>query len=162
MSGRVMGLAKAFGMKGLVYSTLAALIGALVGLGLFTFGYAEGFSYFKDDPTACVNCHAMNEEYEGWLKSSHNSVATCNDCHAPHDNIVKKYINKADNGFWHGLKFTTGDYPENIKIREVNRRVTEDACLYCHGDLVSEVNITRPAGEQISCIRCHSEVGHRK
>ena len=162
MSGKIASLAKSFGMKGLVYSTLATLLGALIGLGLFTFGYADGASYLKNDPQACANCHAMNEEYEGWTKSSHKNVATCNDCHAPHDNLVTKYVNKAENGFWHSLKFTTGNYPENIKIRDHNRRVTEEACLYCHEDLVTQINMTRPEGQEISCIRCHSEVGHKK
>lgn len=29
----------------------------------------------------------MNEQFDGWMRSSHRSVATCNDCHAPHDLI---------------------------------------------------------------------------
>ena len=62
---------------------LACLVGIPVGIGAFTFVYAKGFSYLSTDPRACVNCHVMNEQYDGWIKSSHRSVATCNDCHAP-------------------------------------------------------------------------------
>jgi cytochrome c nitrite reductase small subunit len=42
----------------------------------------------------------MHEQYDGWIKSSHRSVAVCNDCHVPHD-VVREYATKARNGFWH-------------------------------------------------------------
>lgn len=145
-----------------VYSSLVALLGGVLGLGLFTFWYANGAAYFGSDPATCAQCHAMDEQFVGWSRGSHRAVAGCNDCHAPHDNIVKKYVNKAENGFWHSLKFTTGDYPENIEIREVNRVVTEQACVYCHGELVHGINSTRPAEEKISCLPCHSDVGHMR
>jgi cytochrome c nitrite reductase small subunit len=38
----------------------------------------------------------MNEQYEGWMKSSHRAVATCNDCHMP-SNFLGKYATKASN-----------------------------------------------------------------
>ena len=151
-----------FGMSGLVYSSLALLVGAAIGLAVFTFGAANGIAYFGNSPETCAQCHAMDEHYEGWQKGSHADVATCNDCHSPHDNVVHKYWNKADNGFWHALKFTTGDYPENIQIREKNHRITEASCLSCHGDLVHAINMTRSADEQVSCVQCHSEVGHMR
>ena len=37
----------------------AVMVGAFVGLGLFTFWYARGASYLTDDPRACINCHVM-------------------------------------------------------------------------------------------------------
>ncbi len=142
--------------------TAAVLVGILLGVVVFTFGYGGGAGYLGNDPQTCNQCHAMNEQYNAWSKGSHRYVATCNDCHSPHDNLFAKYINKADNGFWHSLKFTTGDYPENIKIRGLNREITEHACLYCHANLVSEIEGTR-LGEhttKISCLQCHSDVGH--
>jgi cytochrome c nitrite reductase small subunit len=39
------------------------VFGLLVGLGLYTFVYAQGASYLTNDPAACVNCHVMNEQY---------------------------------------------------------------------------------------------------
>lgn len=86
------------GWSGIV---LAALLGVVLGVGLFTVQYSGVTDYLGDDPATCANCHAMREQYEGWQKGSHHDVATCNSCHAPHDGIVHKYINKADNGFWH-------------------------------------------------------------
>lgn len=144
---------------------VSVLVGVLLGVGMFTFVYAGGANYFGNDPRTCNQCHAMNAEYEGWSKGPHKAVAGCNDCHSPHDNIVSKYFNKAENGFWHSFKFTTGDYPQNIKIRDSNRVVTEAACLYCHGNLVSGMNETRIAGghaQRVSCLSCHSNVGHMR
>ncbi|MCZ7667640.1 MAG: NapC/NirT family cytochrome c [Chloroflexi bacterium] len=62
---------------------LVGLIGAIIGLGSYTFVYAEGASYFSNDPAACVNCHIMQEVYDGWNHGSHKAVAGCNDCHTP-------------------------------------------------------------------------------
>lgn len=148
------------GVRGIFVVIVAGLVGILLGVAVFTFGYAGGAAYFGSDPQTCNQCHAMNEQYNSWLKGSHRYVATCNDCHSPHDNLVYKYVNKADNGFWHALKFTTRDYPENIRIREVNRQITEEACLYCHGSLVSDIEGTRTHDNAINCLQCHSNVGH--
>jgi len=38
---------------------LAVFAGASLGVGAFTFGYAQGASYLSNDPAACVNCHVM-------------------------------------------------------------------------------------------------------
>lgn len=152
-------------MKTIVLSALAIAIGAVIGLGAYTFIFAKGFSYFGTDPKNCANCHAMNEQYDAWMAGSHSKVATCNDCHLPHDNIVHKYWVKAEDGFLHGLKFSTGWYPENIEIRDVNKKVTEHACLSCHEDLTEEMRMPYKNAShdtQVSCLKCHSEVGHRK
>ncbi len=146
--------------KNALWAIMALLVGVLLGVGLFTFGYANGFAYFGSNPATCGQCHAMSDHYEAWTKSSHHTVAGCNDCHAPHDNIVSKYLNKGENGLWHSIKFTSGNYPDNIKIRESNLEVTEHACLYCHGDMVSMLNQARAEDQTVTCTRCHSTVGH--
>src|ERR1044072_4823371 len=38
---------------------LLVLLGVVIGVGSFTFGYGRGFSYFSPDPRACANCHIM-------------------------------------------------------------------------------------------------------
>lgn len=98
---------------------LFVMIGAFMGLSVFTFAYAKGTSYLSDDPAACTNCHVMQEEYTAWVQGSHKAVAVCNDCHMPH-NIVNKWFTKALNGFNHSLAFTLQDYPANIRIKERN------------------------------------------
>jgi cytochrome c nitrite reductase small subunit len=117
----------------------AVAIGLAIGLGGFTFVYARGASYLTNDPEACGNCHIMREHLSAWLKSSHHAVATCNDCHTPH-NIIGKYVTKASNGFWHSFYFTTGRFPDPLRITEGNRGVTEGTCRYCHGDIVEAID----------------------
>jgi cytochrome c nitrite reductase small subunit len=75
------------------------VVGFAVGLMGYTFVYARGYSYLTNDPSACVNCHVMREQYDGWIASSHRRAAGCNDCHTPHD-VVGKWSTKALNGFW--------------------------------------------------------------
>jgi cytochrome c nitrite reductase small subunit len=136
------------------------VFGLLVGLGLYTFVYARGSSYLTNDPAACANCHVMNEQYDGWLKSSHHAVAVCNDCHTPHT-IIGKYSTKALNGFWHSFAFTTGRFPDNIRITPRNHEVTESACRSCHSDMLHAIDVSGSAPEEaISCVRCHGSVGH--
>ncbi len=140
-------------------SLLAASLGALAGVGTYTFVYAEGASYLTNDPAACANCHVMQSHYDAWSRGSHHAVATCNDCHTPHD-LLGKYAVKGLNGWNHSLAFTTGRFHEPIQITEMNRRVTESACRYCHADIVHAID-ARPGAEPISCIRCHRDVGHK-
>lgn len=138
------------------------VLGGMIGLAVYTFIYAKGYSYLSDDPTSCVNCHVMEEQYNGWMAGAHANVATCNDCHLPHDNVVHKYYVKAENGFFHALKFTTGWHPENIEARDISLKITNEACLYCHADLTDDIRHpgTSADGEVFDCVRCHSGVGH--
>jgi cytochrome c nitrite reductase small subunit len=142
---------------------LGGAMGLALGVGAYTFFYAKGASYLTNNPEACVNCHVMQEQYDGWLKSSHRSVATCNDCHTPHD-AIGKYTTKALNGFWHSFYFTTGTHPDPIRINERNEKVTEGACRHCHADIVAGIDApmgrSHTSGEETSCIRCHRNVGH--
>jgi len=137
---------------------LALILGGTAGLGVYTFVYARGYSYLTNDPTACANCHVMQDYYSGWMKSAHHAVATCNDCHTPHD-LVGKYTTKALNGVSHSLAFTFGPIPDTIIIKGRSERVTEGACRSCHGALTEAID--GPHSQQdISCIRCHADVGH--
>ncbi|MCS7048234.1 MAG: cytochrome c nitrite reductase small subunit [Verrucomicrobiae bacterium] len=141
-------------------AVLAILVGMLVGAAAYTFWYGQGFSYFSDNPETCINCHVMNEHYDGWLKSSHHAVATCNDCHTPHA-LVPKYLTKLENGFWHSKGFTFQDFPEPIRIRPHNKHVLNNNCRACHLELVREVIVTHGMDEsRLDCIRCHVSVGH--
>jgi len=138
---------------------IALALGAAVGIGGYTFVYAKGGSYLRDDPKACANCHIMQDHLDAWIKSSHRSVATCNDCHTP-TGLIPKYFTKAEHGFFHSLAFTTGDFHEPIYIKERSRRVTEGSCRKCHQDIVHDIEGAKTANGTISCIRCHASVGH--
>ncbi len=154
----------------LLLSLLASvLVGAFAGSGLFTFVTANGTSYMSDDPRVCINCHVMREDYDGWSHASHHSVATCNDCHLPHDNILHKLFVKASNGYHHSKAFTLQNFAEPIRIKPSNARVLEANCLRCHQTLTDEITAHGTLGvptdslllaDLYGCVRCHQEVGH--
>jgi cytochrome c nitrite reductase small subunit len=146
---------------------LAAVVvlGLAVGLGGYTFWYARGASYLSNDPEACANCHVMRDQLDAWAKGPHHAVATCNDCHTPHD-PAGKWLTKASNGYHHSLAFTTGDFHEPILIKDHNRAVTEAACRACHVEVVQAIDLPghadRDAGATtIACTRCHANAGHQ-
>jgi cytochrome c nitrite reductase small subunit len=140
---------------------LGLALGSVIGIGGYTFVYAKGYSYLSNDPAACANCHIMNEQFDGWNHGSHRMVATCNDCHTPHATIPK-VVTKARNGFWHSFYFTTGWFPEPIRITAGNQRITEGACRKCHDDIVLAIDPAHAGQEDATaCIRCHRDVGHR-
>lgn len=138
----------------------AAALGLLAGLGLYTFGYAEGLSYFSSDPRACANCHIMNAEYDSWVKSSHHIVARCVDCHLPHD-LPGKLLAKAENGWHHSKGFTLQDFHEPIMIKPKNGKILQEACLRCHGELVHALTAgSTTDADAVRCVHCHKHVGH--
>jgi cytochrome c nitrite reductase small subunit len=132
------------------------LLGLAAGVGGFTFIYARGSSYMTNDPAACANCHIMREHFDGWLRSSHRSVAVCNDCHTP-AGLIGKYWTKAENGFWHSFAFTSGNFPDPLRIKPGNRAIAERACRKCHASIVHDIEGQR---EDLPCLRCHPSVGH--
>jgi cytochrome c nitrite reductase small subunit len=137
----------------------AAMVGSVLGVGLFTFQYAEGVSYFSTDPKACANCHVMNEQYDSWAKGPHHNLATCVECHLPHD-FVAKYIAKAENGYHHSKGFTLEDFHEPIMIKPKNAAILQRACFQCHGDFVHDIVTSAKPTSDVQCVHCHRSVGH--
>lgn len=133
----------------------AATAGLAIGVGAYAFNYAKGSSYLGNDPATCANCHVMASHYAGWLAAPHHRVATCNDCHTPASPIAKYFV-KALNGYHHSMAFTLGGYPDVIRARPESTQVVERNCRRCHADLVDGI----AHGRDVSCIRCHSSVGH--
>ena len=140
---------------------LAAGTGVVLGMGVFTFNYAEGTSYLSNDPAACVNCHIMRDQYDGWRKSTHHAVATCNDCHVPHG-LIPKFVTKAQNGWNHSSRFTLQNFPEPIRITPANAQRLEHNCIGCHREMVGELFPEAPHGssQDLHCVKCHAGVGH--
>nr|WP_314470443.1 cytochrome c nitrite reductase small subunit [uncultured Campylobacter sp.] len=150
--------------------------GVVIGHGLYTFYYAKGFSYFSPDPAACKNCHVMNQVYESWSRGGHQNVATCNDCHLPHD-FIGYWIMKAQSGLGHAYAVTFKDNPYAFTANEKTKRVVQENCMDCHKEYVSNVIDPRAIGaakpfdknlkehqgnssEPLRCISCHREAGH--
>ena len=138
-------------------------VGMVIGIGIFGIGHSGLTSYFSTDPENCANCHVMQGHYDAWEHGGHRNVATCDDCHLPHNNPVSRLLVQAEDGLLHGYKFTTGDYPTNIVIRDSSRAVTNEACLHCHGVMTSSMRASIPnTSETITCTHCHANVGHEK
>ncbi len=136
------------------------LLGIPIGVGLFTFGYAKGFSYLQSDPKACINCHVMNEQYDGWEKGGHRHSATCVDCHLPHSGL-RKWIAKADHGFRHSSAFTLQNFKEPIEITPNDRNIVLENCLRCHAPLVEAIHESgERADSRLDCLHCHAAAGH--
>ena len=139
---------------------LAVLVGIPAGVGAFTFVYAKGFSYLSTDPRACVNCHVMNEQYDGWRKSGHRHTATCVECHLPHAGLAK-WLAKADHGFRHSAAFTLQNFKEPIEITSRDRRLVQENCVRCHAAFVHDVvAMATPNARAVDCLHCHAGAGH--
>jgi len=149
-------------------AVLGALAGAFSGAVSYTAQYAKATSYLSNDPKACVNCHIMNEQYDGWSRASHHARATCNDCHVPHESIFAKYYVKAEHGYRHSKRFTLQNFHEPIQINQPSRDVVIDNCIRCHESMTREIRLAAPGraahGAGISggidCIHCHASVAH--
>lgn len=154
------------------------LLGIFTGLGCVVITISNAVSYLSDKPETCMNCHVMAPEYATWQHGSHGRVATCNDCHVPHDNVVHKYAFKAQDGMRHASMFTLRLEPQVIQIKEAGENAVQENCKRCHADLIQMASVTNPDmaagngdededeeedGEEIEsprCWHCHREVPH--
>ncbi len=138
----------------------------LCGVVAYTFYISNAASYLSDNPETCLNCHVMAPQYATWKHSSHKEVATCNDCHVPHDNVVEKYLFKAKDGLRHSTIFTMRGEPQVIKIHEEGINVVQANCERCHNQLNEKVSTlgqslaAKKHGNGKLCWDCHREVPH--
>lgn len=139
------------------FIALAASLGLLLGLGGFTFQYAEGLSYLSTDPTACTNCHIMKPQFDSWQKASHHTAAVCVDCHLPAD-FVGKYVAKVENGYHHSKGFTFQDFHEPIMMKPRSAAILQANCIRCHADLTHELQTA--SNDSVQCVHCHRTAGH--
>jgi cytochrome c nitrite reductase small subunit len=142
------------------------LLGIITGLGSFIIYTSNAFSYLSDQPETCMNCHVMTSQYATWQRSSHREVATCNDCHVPHDNLVGKYLFKAQDGMRHASIFTLRLEPQVIHIKEAGKEAVQANCIRCHLDLVERVwsdditHLNTHYKQDRPCWDCHRETPH--
>lgn len=140
--------------------------GALLGLGFYTLHFSKATSYLSDDPKACINCHVMTPEYMTWAKSSHRTVATCNDCHVPQNNIFAKYFFKAKDGLYHSYVFTSRTEPQVIRAKEASIEVIQDNCIRCHENQITDARTEAGVAHHFedrtsrTCWECHEQVPH--
>jgi cytochrome c nitrite reductase small subunit len=141
-------------------------LGVLCGIGLLVLRLSNAFSYLSDEPRTCVNCHVMAPQYATWQHSSHTRVATCTDCHVPHDNVARKYAFKAADGLRHAYVFTFRLEPQVIEIGDAGKGAVQENCIRCHLPLLQRVAIRTVSpegarhGEGHLCWDCHRETPH--
>jgi cytochrome c nitrite reductase small subunit len=164
-------------MKKLIYTlvpppnwrpVVAVLSGIFFGLGVFVFYICKAPSYLSDNPETCINCHVMNPQFNDWAHSSHRNVATCNDCHVPHNNFFSKYLFKAKDGLRHATIFTMRNEPQVIYILEAGKEVVQSNCIRCHERVVgTEYLCSVLPGyynhlKERQCLNCHRETPHSR
>lgn len=140
----------------LIIFLITVAVGVLIGTGGYTFWYGRGYSYLSDAPEVCLNCHIMRDNFNSWSVSSHRGVS-CNDCHLPHG-LVLKYVAKAENGFRHSAAFTLEDV-QVLRATAKTHRHIQGNCIRCHGAMAGTF-IRGQQTHEISCTRCHYDVGH--
>lgn len=142
------------------------LAGAFIGLSFYAAIESKAISYLSDNPETCANCHVMTPQYTTWRNSSHREVATCNDCHVPQNNVIKKYAFKAKDGLYHASVFISRNEPEVIRMKEAGIEVVQNNCIRCHQDQVTDAKLSSQVTDHFknrterNCWTCHQEVPH--
>ena len=145
----------------------ALVAGFMVGGGLYFLYLLRAHTYLTDEPSACVNCHIMSPYYATWMHSSHGRDATCNDCHVPHENFVRKWTFKGMDGMKHVAAFLTSSEPQVIQAHPASLQVIMNNCIRCHQQLNTEFVKTgridymmSEVGKGKACWDCHRDVPH--
>ena len=142
------------------------LLGAIAGLSIYLAKVSNVTSYLTDDPKTCINCHVMTPQYITWKHSSHREVATCNDCHVPHDNVFKQYAFKAKDGLYHATIYTLRAEPQAIVMHEAGQEAVQNNCIRCHSEQVTDAKTLTWVDSHFSdrtdrtCWECHRNVPH--
>jgi cytochrome c nitrite reductase small subunit len=142
------------------------ITGVIIGLIIYIFQISKASSYLSDDPKTCVNCHIMAPQYSTWSHSAHREVATCNDCHVPHNNVFNKYFFKAKDGMRHATIFTLRAEPQVIFIKEAGKNVVQMNCIRCHNSMITGPNNIVKNKDFVctiaerKCWECHRETPH--
>ncbi len=142
------------------------VLGILVGVGLYIFYISNASAYLSSNPKTCINCHVMEPQYATWQRSSHARVASCVDCHIPHDNILHKYEFKLKDGLRHATIFTLHQEPQVIQIKPDGQMVVLSNCIRCHESILEESSLHQTTyqdylkGDSKLCWDCHRDVPH--
>ncbi len=142
------------------------LIAVFAGLGAAVVHMARAPSYLSDRPETCLNCHVMRPAYATWRASAHGRDTTCNDCHVPHDSVLRKFAFKATDGLRHSWVFTWRLEPQTLQIRAAGRQVVQENCVRCHQSRVTPIAVrggrsmnSLTTGGRV-CWDCHRETPH--
>jgi cytochrome c nitrite reductase small subunit len=147
---------------------LPVTVALAVFIGLYSYSVylSNAAAYLSDNPETCINCHVMVPQYATWNHGAHRELASCNDCHVPHNNIFNTYYFKAKDGIRHATMFTLRKEPQVIQIKEAGIQVVQENCIRCHNELILTAqqqvnNITFHSDRETRlCWECHRETPH--
>lgn len=145
----------------------SVFLGCFFGLVALFMYHLRAHTLVTNDPAACMNCHVMTPYYATWFHSSHSRHATCNDCHVPHENPIRKWAFKAKDGMRHVYVFLTRTEPDVIQAHPAGSQVIMNNCIRCHTQLNTEFVSTgridfmmSEVGKGKACWDCHRDVPH--
>lgn len=145
---------------------ITLVLAIFLGLFFYSIYLSKAGSYLSDNPQTCINCHVMVPQYATWNHGSHRELASCNECHVPHNNVVSTYYFKAKDGLRHATMFTFRLEPQVIHIKDAGIEVVQQNCLRCHEELImtAEQQVNNKAfhseRETRLCWECHRETPH--
>ncbi len=131
------------------------MTGVAVGLAVWVAIISQAHSYLSDAPEVCVNCHVMRSAFASWSHSSHREVATCNDCHVPHQSFWMHWLFKAEDGLRHATVFTLRREPEVIRLSRRAEPVVEGNCRRCHANVLHDTRLASFDEGGVRCWDCH-------
>jgi cytochrome c nitrite reductase small subunit len=99
----------------------------------------------------CGKCHAMDYQVSTYLHSSHAREANCGDCHDPHG-LVTGSMYAAYTGSRDVYRVVTNTTPDEIRATELSKKILQENCLRCHGDIMGDVGDTRRMEASIAFI----------
>ena len=137
------------------------LIGALalvIALGTFVY-VSDAFTYMGSNADTCNNCHVMDAAYANWFHAPHQRVTECVDCHLPHDNPVRYWVEKGRTGTHDVFFFVTGQTPAVIRAKPETKEIIQENCIRCHEGTVESI-VMGPQAFDRFCWDCHRTAGH--
>lgn len=108
-----------------------------------------------ESPEYCARCHVMQPMYETHFQSAHRDI-TCNDCHTPQDNYLKKVAYKGISGTWDTYVYFTGQSPQIFETKANSKKIIQGNCIRCHKNVVDAINTQ----DGKNCFECHRYVPH--
>jgi len=126
-----------------------------------------------------TKCHEMNSCYERWKLSPHyinrsGIRVECIDCHLPGKD--KYFAHLTAKGIY-GVKdlykhYFGGEYNTVKMSKKVIDGMSNDLCLRCHNDLLSDpsgpaariahmASLKKPELAENHCLECHEDAGHQ-
>ncbi|WP_425804310.1 cytochrome c3 family protein [Desulfitobacterium sp. Sab5] len=145
----------------ITFSSLALLaIAATVGM------------HYTSKPDFCASCHQIKPQVTAWSAGPHNQVE-CLNCHA--DPGTVGYVKRKIGGLHEVYLQATDQVPDKIVAR-----FNVATCISCHtgnrtqdypqakdirqktGPLAPKMDHSKILSDNVSCLTCHQNVGHKK